>query len=132
MAAWTVADLGCGTGLCGPLIRPHASRLIGVDLSAAMLAKARERAVYDELLQADIAAALAGFEADLDLALSADVLVYLGSLTAVFAAVARALRPGGWFGFTTETHDGDGFLLDTTGRYRHSRRYLTTRRQRRD
>lgn len=123
-AAWVIADLGCGTGLCGPLVHPYARRLIGVDLSAAMLAKARERGVYDELLQGDIAAALARFEAEIDLALSADVVVYLGSLTAVFAAVARALRPGGWLGFTAETHDGDGFLLDTTGRYRHSRHYL--------
>ena len=30
-------DLGCGTGLCGPLIKPMAQRLDGVDLSANML-----------------------------------------------------------------------------------------------
>ena len=36
-------DAGCGTGLCGPLIAPHARRLVGVDLSGQMLAHARER-----------------------------------------------------------------------------------------
>lgn len=47
-AEWTtpdstlqVLDAGCGTGLCGPLLRPYAHRLIGVDLSPGMLNKAR-------------------------------------------------------------------------------------------
>ncbi len=33
-------DLGCGTGAAGALLRPAATRLVGVDLSANMLAKA--------------------------------------------------------------------------------------------
>ena len=46
-----VLDAGCGTGLCGPLVAPYARRLVGVDLSARMLAQARARNVYDELVQ---------------------------------------------------------------------------------
>ena len=38
-----VLDAGCGTGLCGPLIAPYARRLVGVDLSARMLAQAQAR-----------------------------------------------------------------------------------------
>ena len=34
-----VLDAGCGTGLCGPLVAPYARRLVGVDLSEAMLAR---------------------------------------------------------------------------------------------
>jgi predicted TPR repeat methyltransferase len=123
-ASWNVIDLGCGTGLCGPLIRPFARLLTGVDLSAAMLDKAREKAVYDELLHEDVATSLSRFDQSIDLALSADVFIYLGSLTPIFAAAGRALRPGAWFAFTTEAHDGDGFVLDATGRYRHSRTYV--------
>ena len=41
-------DLGCGTGLMGEALRDRVERLAGVDLSAAMIAKARERGVYDE------------------------------------------------------------------------------------
>ena len=44
-----ILDIGCGTGLCGPLLRPYASRLIGVDLSAGMLAHAEEKNVYTDL-----------------------------------------------------------------------------------
>jgi SAM-dependent methyltransferase len=42
-------DLGCGTGLMGPLLRPHCGQLCGVDLSAGMVGKARQRGCYDEL-----------------------------------------------------------------------------------
>lgn len=42
-------DLGCGTGLMGPLLRPHTQRLVGVDLSQGMVAKAKERGCYDAL-----------------------------------------------------------------------------------
>ena len=35
-----VLDAGCGTGLCGPLLRPYARCLTGVDLSAVLTAAA--------------------------------------------------------------------------------------------
>jgi predicted TPR repeat methyltransferase len=54
-----ILDLGCGTGLCGEAFRPLAVRLDGVDLSPAMVAKARARGVYDSLMVADIETALA-------------------------------------------------------------------------
>ena len=38
-----ILDVGCGTGLCGPHLRPFARRLVGVDLSAGMLDRARQR-----------------------------------------------------------------------------------------
>ena len=44
-----IADVGCGTGQCGPLLRPWARRLVGCDLSAAMMERARARGVYDDL-----------------------------------------------------------------------------------
>ena len=36
-----ILDLGCGTGLCGPLLRPMAKTLVGVDASPEMTRKAR-------------------------------------------------------------------------------------------
>lgn len=123
-ADWTVVDLGCGTGLCGPLIRPYARRLVGVDISPGMLEKADAKGAYDELIQSDIVVALDHIDYQVDAFISADVLVYLGNLTNVFAGVARTLRPGGWFAFTTEKFDGENFRLSTTGRYLHSGAYI--------
>jgi predicted TPR repeat methyltransferase len=121
---WSVVDLGCGTGLCGPLIRHAAKRLIGVDLSVGMLDKAREKAVYDELKLGDVAAVLNEYADAFDLALCTDVMIYLGNLTPIFTAAARALKPGALFAFTVEVHSGEGFTLDVSGRYLHSRGYV--------
>lgn len=120
-----VIDLGCGTGLCGPLLRPLAGRLTGVDLSGLMLAKARELDLYDELVQGDIAAALQGQPQHFDIAVAADVFVYIGGLDTVFAATAAALRPGGLFAFSVEACEEEvDFLLGPKRRYAHSQAYL--------
>ncbi|WP_050977605.1 class I SAM-dependent DNA methyltransferase [Herbaspirillum lusitanum] len=42
---YDVLDLGCGTGLCAPIVAAHARSLTGVDLSGKMLDQARARAV---------------------------------------------------------------------------------------
>jgi predicted TPR repeat methyltransferase len=123
-----VLDLGCGTGLCGPLVAPHARRLVGVDLSERMLARARERDVYDELVKGELTAYLVDCGEAFDLVVSADTLVYFGPLSVVVSAASRALRPNGRVIFTVEELVGDGhdagYALGTSGRYRHSSAYL--------
>ena len=54
-----VLDLGCGTGLAGAAIRPFCDWLVGVDLSPAMIAKARQKGLYDRLEVGEIGAFLA-------------------------------------------------------------------------
>lgn len=123
-ATLSVLDLGCGTGLCGPCLRPLAARLVGVDLSARMLDKARERGLYDALDCAELTAWLAACDDSFDLVLAADVFVYLGDLSAVFADVRRVLRPGGRFAFSVEAAQEDEVELAPTRRYRHALSYL--------
>lgn len=119
-----ILDIGCGTGLVGPAVRPLARRLDGLDLSPEMLAKARARAVYDALHEADAETFLRHGPDAWDVVLAADVLIYLGTLKALAAAVAGALRPGGLFIATAEeTPEGD-WQLHPSGRYRHGRAYL--------
>lgn len=117
----SVLDLGCGTGLAGLLFKPRAARLDGIDLSPAMIEKARMRGIYDHLFVGDIETALNG---EYDLILAADTLVYLGDLKSVFGAVARHLAPGGFFLFTTEAKDGSDYELGPKRRWRHSESYL--------
>ena len=123
-----VLDAGCGTGLCGPLIANYARRLVGVDLSAAMLAQARARNVYDELVKRELTAYLSDSTGAFDVIVSADTLVYFGPLEMVVAAAANALRPGGRLIFTVEELSGEGsdagYTISVNGRYRHARQYV--------
>ena len=68
----SIADLGCGTGLCGPLVRGIAGRLEGCDLSAGMLAKAERRHVYDGLHHRELVAYLQSYAATFDALVCAD------------------------------------------------------------
>jgi predicted TPR repeat methyltransferase len=124
--ALDVLDAGCGTGLCGPLIRAHARRLDGVDLSGGMLEKARLRGGYDRLVTAELTAYLQDHPETWDVVLSADTLVYFGDLEEVLAATHEALRAGGRVAFTLEAMEADevGARLSSSGRYRHARDYV--------
>jgi predicted TPR repeat methyltransferase len=119
-----VLDLGCGTGLMGQLLRPRASTLVGVDLSARMLDKARERGIYDQLECRGIDEYLATQAASFDLVAAADVLVYFGDLAPLFGQVRRALAAGGWFCFSVEASVDADFVLRPSNRYAHSPTYL--------
>ncbi len=121
-----ILDLGCGTGLAGEAFKPLASWLEGIDLSPAMIERAREQKIYDALALADIETWLAESEHEFDLILAADTLVYLGDLASVFAGAAARLKPEGFFLFTVEKHDRAGFELGPKKRWRHSEAYLTS------
>lgn len=119
-----ILDLGCGTGLSGFAFADIASRLDGIDLSPAMIDKARARGIYDELRVADIEATLADEGRSYDLLLAADTFVYLGDLGPILCAGAKRLRPHGIVLFSVERKTGDSFELGAKRRWRHSESYL--------
>ncbi|NOT11204.1 MAG: tetratricopeptide repeat protein [Methylococcaceae bacterium] len=123
-----ILDAGCGTGLCGPLLKPYAKALIGVDLSSAMLNKAKGRKCYGKLTEADLVEFLNHDSIALDLIVSADTLCYFGELRTFFQAAQHALGVTGYLIFTlekTETSDDKGFKLHHHGRYSHTEAYVS-------
>jgi predicted TPR repeat methyltransferase len=119
-------DLGCGTGLCAPFLKPMTERLAGVDLSSQMMDKARALGLYDRLVHADIVAYLRGTDERYDLVTAADVFIYVGDLEPVFAALERAMAPDAIFCFSAECAAGEdvAYELLPSLRYAHSERYL--------
>lgn len=119
-----VLDLGCGTGLCGEVLRPIASTLAGIDLSPRMIAKADERRIYDSLTVGSMEEALDGREPVFDLIVAGDVFICVGDLSDILSRCARALPAGGYVVFSVETSEGDSYRLLPTGRYAHSTTYI--------
>jgi predicted TPR repeat methyltransferase len=119
-----ILDLGCGTGLAAEAFKDVARRIDGVDLSPAMIAKARERGLYAALETADLETALNRKGPAYDLILAADTLVYLGDLEPVFRGAAHRLKASGFFLFTVEAAAEKDYELGEKRRFRHSAAYL--------
>lgn len=85
-----ILDLGCGKGRFASHLRTAGAEVIGVDLSAAMLAEAggidRARASSRRLPFAD---------ATFDAVIAIEVLEHVGAIDATLAEARRVLRPGG-------------------------------------
>ena len=117
-------DLGCGTGLTGMILRPLSQHLTGVDLAAKMLAIAREKNIYDALIEAELLGFMRQTSECYDCIVAADVLPYLSDLSPLFEALSLRLSPGGVFWFTTEISVDDPWALQATMRFCHHPDYI--------
>lgn len=93
-----VADLGCGTGSLSVLLAQHGHRVVGVDLSDAMVAAATRKAgaagVAAVFRQGDVSAP--GLQAaSVDVVLSRHVLWAMPDPAIALTRWVRLLRPGG-------------------------------------
>jgi SAM-dependent methyltransferase len=89
-----VLDAACGTARHGAHLAQAGHRVIGVDRSPAMLAKARERLPQGDFREGDLAA-LPVEAASVDAVVCALALVHLPDLAGAMAEFARVVRPGG-------------------------------------
>lgn len=116
-------DMGCGTGLSGVTFADRVDTFTGMDLSAGMLEKAKEKKIYSELHEKDIIGFLQKNSELFDLFIAADVFVYLGDLAEVFTLVKKRAAAGACFLFSTEKCSSQ-FKLQPSGRYAHSVSYI--------
>jgi ArsR family transcriptional regulator len=95
--AWTVGDLGCGTGQMAASLAPFVARVIAVDGSPAMLEAARARldgTPNVEVREGELES-LPIEPSMLDAAVAFLVLHYVAEPAEALAQAARALKPGG-------------------------------------
>ncbi len=121
---WQVLDLGCGTGLCGEKIASFVGSMTGIDLSPEMLALAAEKNIYANLLDIDILLFLEKHVGIYHLIIAGDVLVYMGSLQALFQQAYLSLQPGGYFIFNIEEGAEDSYQMTSSGRFAHNESYV--------
>ena len=121
----SLLDLGCGTGLSGAAFRDMAKRLVGVDLSTKMLHFAREKGIYDELIEGDLIVVINKLTDKYDLIVATDTLVYFGDLQPLLTSCRKILNENGYIAFSTELLSNDhDFVLQKTGRYAHNPKYI--------
>ena len=87
-----VLEVGCGTGLILSRVARFASRAAGLDLSAGMLQKARERGL--DVLQGS-ATALPYASDSFDVTYSFKVLPHIADIRTALSEMARVTAPGG-------------------------------------
>jgi SAM-dependent methyltransferase len=94
---WTVADLGCGSGILAARIAPHVHKVIGIDQSTAMLKAAKKRtAAYKNVdLHPGSLEALPLADRSVDATLVVLALSYLKDTRLALAEMSRVLKPGG-------------------------------------
>lgn len=95
--AWTIGDLGAGTGEVSALLAPFVRRVVAVDASREMLTAARRRLKDTpnvELRHGDLEA-LPLEDGELDAVVVFLVLHYVVDPSRALAEVARVLKPGG-------------------------------------
>ncbi len=135
-----VADIGCGTGIMGAFLKQYAAELRGIDLCEEMTNIAFIRSddadpevtFYDEVETKDARDyLLKRVVPSIDLITAAYSVNYMGGLSAVFDGARNALKKGGWFVFTTDQYDGNGYhLLRELQRFGHSEAYIRAQAER--
>jgi|SRR5690242_12748038 len=96
----TVLDAPCGTGRYFPMLAAAGVRVAGVDQSAGMLARARERGIAFSLERASLQEL--SYAGRFDAVLTIDAMQHIPpeDWPGVLANLHRAARPGGWLYLT--------------------------------
>ncbi len=114
-----IIDLGCGTGLTGVALKNPRNSLTGIDISPAMLEKARQKKIYDRLEEADITDYCRRLPAA-DMVVAADVFGYLGALDEIIPLIFPRN-----FCFSIAADDTtESWRLMPNGRFRHNPAYV--------
>ena len=117
-------DLGCGTGLAGVALESHSGPMVGVDVSTAMLQKARDKGIYEALVHQDMVEFLTATDLAFDYFVALDVLPYVGDLTPLLSLIKSRNSRNATLAFSTEHRDSGTYFLEKTGRYTHSKAYI--------
>ena len=113
-----ILDLGCGTGIVGRLLRERlggAARIVGADVSAAMIGKARGLAPEIEWHEAS-AIALPFVEGAFELVVSQQMLQFVPDPLAALREIRRVLVPGGRLIASTWRPRAEQPLFEALGR----------------
>ena len=120
-----ILDAGAGTGLVGQFLGALGyGDLVAIDLSSEMLNKAREKGVYGEFHQMDLAERLNFPDDSFDAVICSGVLTFSHAPARSLHEMVRVTKPGGHilYSLRTDAYDSMGFEdiikdLDAEGKW---------------
>ena len=115
----TIIDLGCGTGLIGAVLKNNNNKLIGVDISSAMLKQAKLKNIYDMLIEDDINNYCRQLP-PANFVIAADVFGYIGKLDSIIEKVF----PRNFCFSIAVDNTCKNYKLTNSGRYCHNSDYV--------
>ena len=121
-----ILDLGCGTGSLVGFLRPYASRLVGVDLSADMIAEAKKKELYDTLHNKELDRYLEETSSQYDVVIAAAVMIHFFDLENTFTLIRNILKKDGKFIFSVFEGRKKDRELNSFLMYSHSDSYINT------
>lgn len=106
-----IVEIGCGTGKNSLFYASLADHLLGIDFSAGMLERARQKVVLPHVtfVEADLQKRWPVASGSVDLVACNLVLEHIADLAPIFEQVARCLDTGGQF-FVSELHPAKQYL----------------------
>ena len=119
-------DFGCGSGLFGETLKPHVSKLVGIDFSST-LAKAIRPDVYDDVIIID------GLEMEklnlpkVDMVAAGGVIQYFGLIPPILTRLIDLIKVGGLMIFDTISQIEEGKCpssLASVQAYSHNTNYV--------
>jgi len=117
-------DLGCGSGLSGIVLRGATKHLAGVDLSHKMIERAREKRIYDALIEQNIIVFLSDSSKKYDLIVALDVLPYLGNISEFLRLLSQRLNTQAHAVFSCEISTDQPWSLNPSARFCHHPDYV--------
>jgi len=120
LAGKTVLDVGCGGGILAEAMARKAAHVTGIDLGAKPLGVARLHALEAGVLNVEYQHVATEVLAEqrpgaFDVITCMEVLEHVPDPSAIVAAVARMVKPGGWAFFSTLNRNPKSFLLAIVG-----------------
>jgi predicted TPR repeat methyltransferase len=91
-----------------------------------MIEEAKQKKVYDKLIQTEIIDYLNNNTLNFDYFIAADVFVYIGDLYEVFSLIKKRNKKSGDLVFSIELTTADDYMLEKSGRYSHSINYISS------
>ncbi|MFC4437714.1 MULTISPECIES: class I SAM-dependent methyltransferase [Natrialbaceae] len=121
-----ILDAGCGAGHLTAELADRGASVVGVDVSEAMLAYARDRQPSASFVRADLGTGLPFADREFDGIASSLAFHYLREWEPLFRKLRRILRPRGWLVFSVQHPHADFVEYDDARNYHERERVSAT------